>query len=75
MKASLIDNYNGMRYYVSLYKVSDGNKEWYRINVEDSATAKFAKVEFEGNMAREMAQKEFDEIVYGDKTPLQYAWM
>ncbi len=74
MKASLIDNHNGMRYYVSLYKLSDDDKTWYRINIEDSATARFARREFDGKSARAMAQKEFDGIVYRDNLPVRYLW-
>ena len=62
------------RYLVRLYEMKDGEKVWYRINIDDDSTAKFAKMEFDGKGAREMAQREFDDVVIGDKTPLDWAW-
>jgi len=62
-------------YHVTLYKMSGEGSEWYRINIENTRDGRYARREFTGEVARDMAQNEFNEIVYGDKTPLQYAWM
>ena len=62
-------------YHVTVYKIFDGNSGCYRINIENTRDGRYARREFTGDGARVMAQNEFAEIVYGDKTPLQYAWM
>lgn len=62
-------------YHVTLYRIEDGNSVWYRINIENTRDGRYARRVFLGPGARKMAQKEFDGIVYGDKTPMQYAWM
>lgn len=62
-------------YHVTLYKISDGESEWYRINIENTRDGRYARREFTGEGARVLAQVEFTDIVYGGKTPLQYAWI
>ena len=66
-------NRNVNKYHVTLYRMKDGEtgKVWYRINIEDAATAKFARMEFDGKGAKDMALTEYQGIVNG-KTPLQY---
>ena len=63
------------RYYLSLYNMRDGDKTWSRLNIEDTETSKWARRDFDGNGHFALAKKEYDEIVYGDKIPLQYQWM
>lgn len=80
MKVEMIQSEWGKKpvnhyYHVTLYKMSDGESEWYRINIENKRDGRYARREFTGEGARVMARNEFSEIVYGDKTPLQYAWM
>lgn len=61
-------------YHVTLYKMSDDGREWYRINIENTGDGRYARMEFDGEGARGFAQDEFTDIVYGGKPPLQYAW-
>lgn len=62
-------------YHVTIYKIIEGNSVWHRINIENTRDGRYARREFSGEGARKMAQEEFYGIVYGDKTPMQYAWM
>ena len=57
-------------FHVTLYKVIGKDRRTsYRINIEDIGTSEVARMDYEGTNARKYAQSEFDDIVYGNKTP------